>query len=210
MGVTAAMLLAIAPIAMPLINAGTETHVQAEVTNQYQNNSIDFNLDPDSLGKLGFHLNVDGQDKVVYSRQIVFAKNEGDVDVQEAPLLDGYVANPSTVSFQRTATGYRLLQIPTYTKSNSDLAAQNATIKTFYEIITVRNNDANYCPLVAFSTTDGKIYDLTNRALANNTDWYSDQIKTYDGARYFRVATNEWVKETYFHGGRSGGNIGPQ
>lgn len=195
LGITVAALLTVVPIAMPIINARTEMTVEAS---ENQNNSLDFN-DPDGgLVNLRFYVNVDGQEKEV-STKIVVANNVGDIDTQPAPILDGYVATQKTISIERTTTGYRILQIPTYIKSNPDDAPKTATTKTFYEVINVRNKAGNYCPLVGFSTETGKIFSVPNRALANDTEWYSDKIKTYDGAKYFRVATNEWVKETYFH-----------
>lgn len=35
---------------------------------------------------------------------------------------------------------------------------------------------------------------VSNRALAQNSDWFSDQEMTRNGIKYYRVATNEWVK----------------
>lgn len=35
---------------------------------------------------------------------------------------------------------------------------------------------------------------VTNRALQAGSDWYSDRYAYFDGAKYYRVATNEWVK----------------
>lgn len=208
-GIFGSMLLAIAPLTTIFIDPISDLTVKADTTSSSKG-SIDYTFDQDDFVSLGFGVNVDGQRRTIYSRSPVYAKNEGDIDTQEAPLLDGYVANPSTVSFQRTATGYRLLQVPTYTKSNPDDAPKSSTTMTFYEVIKVRNDSSTYSPLVGFSEETGKIFSLTNRALGNNTEWYSDKIKTYDGAKYYRVATNEWVKDTYFLGGHSGGDIGPQ
>jgi len=40
------------------------------------------------------------------------------------------------------------------------------------------------------NTQDGRI---KNRALAKATDWFSDRTAIFNGAKYYRVATNEWV-----------------
>lgn len=201
LGITAAMLLATAPIATPIFDTVTgEVTVKAE---DNQNNYIDYNCPDGGLVSLSFYVDAGGQEQKV-STNVVVANNVSDIDTQPAPILDGYVATQSTISIERTATGYRILQVPTYVKSNPNDASKTATLKTFYEVLTVENNTGNYCPLVGFSTDTGKIFNLNNRALANGTEWYSDQIKTYDGARYFRVATNEWVKDTYFAGGHTG------
>lgn len=200
LGITVAMLLATAPIATPIIGS-----VAGEITVKATSNddgSIDY-YDPDGgLVSLSFYVNVDGQERKV-STQVVNANNVGDIDTQEAPILDGYVPTQNSISIERTATGYKILQVPTYVKSNPSDAPKTATTKTFYEVIEVRSKSNSYCPLVGFSTDTGMIFNISNRALANNTEWYSDQIKTYDGAKYFRVATNEWVKDTYFLSGHN-------
>lgn len=166
--------------------------------------SLDYNFDPDKNGpsNIGMYVNVDGKYQHVWTEPIWISK-VGETETEDAPLVDRHVATPSTITFLRTATGYRLLQVPTYTPSDPKLAPQTATVKENKENITVWNDNGKFCPLVAFSTTTGEIYNLSDRALGNNTDWYSDKIKTYDGAQYYRVATNEWVKDIYFHGGGS-------
>lgn len=63
-------------------------------------------------------------------------------------------------------------------------------------VITVNNPKATYVPLVTFKA-DGTLEQVGNRALANNTPWFTDQSKTVNGVVYHRVATNEWVSETY-------------
>lgn len=35
---------------------------------------------------------------------------------------------------------------------------------------------------------------VTNRGLATETDWYVDQVAVINGEKYYRVATDEWVK----------------
>ncbi|HCD07770.1 MAG TPA: N-acetylmuramoyl-L-alanine amidase [Lactobacillus sp.] len=66
-------------------------------------------------------------------------------------------------------------------------------------VIKVNNANGSYVPLVAFQD-DGSVKKITNRALANNTPWYTDQVKSYDGVTYRRVATNEWVDSSYVIG----------
>lgn len=62
--------------------------------------------------------------------------------------------------------------------------------------IRVNNTNGTYVPLVRVNN-DGTTEPIRNRALANNTLWYTDQSKSLDGITYHRVATNEWVAETY-------------
>ncbi|WP_119326398.1 hypothetical protein [Companilactobacillus musae] len=196
LGITAAMLLITAPISVPIIGyADGETIVQADAN---QDNYLDFN-DPYGgiLTSLSFGVNVDGGKKIV-STDIVNAKNVGDIDTQETPEVKGYVPSQDTISIQRTATGYRILQVPTYTKVDPESAPETAIVTMHKEVVRVVNKNGDlYVPLVGFSTTDGKIFDITNRALSNGTPWYSDQVKKYAGVTYYRVATNEWVESSY-------------
>ncbi|WP_338231429.1 hypothetical protein [Companilactobacillus muriivasis] len=167
--------------------------------------SLDFNFDPDKVGPVAIpmYVNVDGQEQSVETLDYVWIPKVGGMETINAPLVDKHVASPSKITVLRTATGLRVLQAPTYTPSDPKMAPKTATIEKRVEDITVRNDKGNFCPLVAFSTKTGEIYNLSDRALGNNTDWYSDKVKTYDGAQYYRVATNEWVKDIYFHGGSS-------
>jgi hypothetical protein len=64
---------------------------------------------------------------------------------------------------------------------------------------TVTINKVNH--IVATHANKGmvKLYDInlrvsSNRALAADSAWFSDQEMTKNGTKYYRVATNEWVK----------------
>lgn len=195
LGITAAMLLATAPIAVPTVNnlAG-ETTVKAS---DNQDNTLDFKLDPDDVGplNLGFYGYVDGV-KTEGWTDLVYINKVGGAETQPVPKIDGYATNQSTISILRTSTGYRLLDVPTYFKDKGP--DSSATTKINHEVITIKNKNGNYCPLFSFSSETGKASQITNRALGNNTKWYSDKTTFYDGSVYYRVATNEWVKDTYF------------
>ena len=65
--------------------------------------------------------------------------------------------------------------------------------------IRVNNANGSYVPLVAFQD-DGSVKTVQNRALANKTLWYTDQVKSSNGTEYRRVATNEWVASSYVTG----------
>ncbi|MGQ2375511.1 BspA family leucine-rich repeat surface protein [Companilactobacillus zhachilii] len=47
-------------------------------------------------------------------------------------------------------------------------------------------------PEVQLYDDDGGV--ITNRKLAPSSDWYSDNIMTLNNVKYYRVATNQWVK----------------
>lgn len=61
--------------------------------------------------------------------------------------------------------------------------------------VQVNNPSSFMAPLVAFNSNGTT--SKSNRGLANNTPWYTDQSKTYNGHKYYRVSTNEWVIDTY-------------
>jgi len=63
-------------------------------------------------------------------------------------------------------------------------------------IIRVNNAHGTFVPLVTFKN-DGTTAKIMDRALANNTPWYTDQTRSADGITYHRVSTSEWVAETY-------------
>lgn len=61
--------------------------------------------------------------------------------------------------------------------------------------VKVNNPSSFMVPLVGFNSNGSTT--KSNRGLANNTPWYTDQSKTYNGHKYYRVSTNEWVIDTY-------------
>lgn len=64
-------------------------------------------------------------------------------------------------------------------------------------IINVNNANGSYVPLVAINADGSEVTNVRNRALANNTPWYTDKTQTIAGVTYRRVATNEWVDSSY-------------
>jgi len=84
---------------------------------------------------------------------------------------------------------YNLTQYDGTPETNGGSQTNNNTVK-------VNNTNGSYVSIVAFNG-DGSTTAVRNRALANNTSWYTDQTKTYNGHTYYRVATTEWVEDTY-------------
>ena len=80
----------------------------------------------------------------------------------------------------------------TNTNNSGNTTSNSNTIK-------VNNTDGTYVPLVSFQS-DGSTKPVKNRALANNTPWYTDKTQEYNGVTYRRVATNEWVASNYIVG----------
>lgn len=96
---------------------------------------------------------------------------------------------------------YNQLKGSTNSGNNTNNNNNNNSGNTNTNGSTIKVNDANgtFVPLVAFQS-DGSVKAVKNRALANNTDWYTDKTKDYNGVTYRRVATNEWVATSYIVG----------
>jgi N-acetylmuramoyl-L-alanine amidase len=75
----------------------------------------------------------------------------------------------------------------------------NTNTNTNSNSITVNNPNGNYVPLVSMDgdSTRFTVNKVMNRALANKSPWYTDKIRVVDGVTYRRVATNEWVDQSY-------------
>lgn len=54
---------------------------------------------------------------------------------------------------------------------------------------TVTTKNVAYTPLY-----DGNGKEVTNRGLGASSDWATDQMQTINNVKYYRVATNEWLK----------------
>lgn len=114
-----------------------------------------------------------------------FDGSYGNFDVSQ--LYDNYFMSyqtPQTVSVDNSSN---------QTNNNSTNNAISSK-----GVINVNNINGSYVPLVAIQNNTTKT--ITNRALANNTPWVTDQTKTIDGVTYHRVATNEWVDAKYIVG----------
>ncbi|PMD72070.1 glycoside hydrolase family 73 protein [Companilactobacillus nuruki] len=87
--------------------------------------------------------------------------------------------------------------ISTYNLTQYDGTPEtNGGSQTDNNVISVNNKNGGFVSLVAFDS-NGTASKITNRGLANNTPWYTDQTRSYNGHTYYRVATNEWVEDTY-------------
>lgn len=75
-------------------------------------------------------------------------------------------------------------------------AANTKSTTNSANTINVKNATGSFVPIVAFNN-DGTTRRVMDRALANNSAWYTDQVKTSEGVVYHRVATNEWVAASY-------------
>ncbi|KRK90571.1 GH25 family lysozyme [Companilactobacillus futsaii] len=115
-----------------------------------------------------------------WSSTYTFSGSSGYFDVSE--LYDDFF------------TTYQSPNTSSTTTSTDDSAVTDSGSTS--SIIEVDNSSSSYVPLMALQD-DGSMTTITNRALANNTSWQTDQTKVVDGTTYYRVATNEWVNAKY-------------
>lgn len=136
-----------------------------------------------------------------WSSSYQFSGSYGNFDVSQ--LNDSFFASyqsPSSTSSTTTTTTDNSSST-TDNNSGSD-ATTNSGSSTNNNVITVNNQNGSYIPLVAISS-DGSVSTIGNRALSNNSSWQTDQTKVINGTTYYRVATNEWVADTYLAGNQA-------
>lgn len=78
----------------------------------------------------------------------------------------------------------------------STSSASDSSSSSTNSVVKVRNSDSTYVRVMALQA-DGSMQLVDNRALGNDTSWATDQSKVVNGVTYYRVATNEWVAQTY-------------
>lgn len=85
---------------------------------------------------------------------------------------------------------YNLTQYDSGSTENATQAPSDST-----KTVVVNNTKSYAVPLVAFNS-DGSM-TKSNRGLSNGTGWATDQSKSVNGHKYYRVSTNEWVVDSY-------------
>lgn len=191
MGITAATLLAVAPIAAPVINASTEVTVKADayesdpVINQVlkgtysQNSDGTYNVDASMIGYK------DGQ---IITLPVKLTSVSMD-PVQETilfsvPEIKGYKPNLPTMEIGFVSGKiYRLSGFFKYEK----VAAENTTVGTNASLVFSPSVDAQ-----TYNNDGNAISAVLPKASA----WQIDRQMDINGATYYRVATNEWVKKS--------------
>lgn len=121
-------------------------------------------------------------------------------------------ANPKTPSPRRLGGGtawkttgkvvtpdgdiYYRVSTQEYVKaSDIQLKSDQNNVETNQRVIKSHNNEGSVVPLVGFKD-DGTTFE-GNRGLLNDTLWITDQTREYQGHKYYRVSTNEWIQDTY-------------
>ncbi|WP_125772031.1 glucosaminidase domain-containing protein [Companilactobacillus furfuricola] len=96
-----------------------------------------------------------------------------------------------------TAKGELFYQVSTtqYIKADDIKLKSDVSEDTKQRVIKAKNPTSSIVPLVGFKD-NGKIF-AGNRGLANDTLWITDQTREYQGHKYYRVSTNEWVLDSH-------------
>ncbi|MGQ2376590.1 hypothetical protein [Companilactobacillus zhachilii] len=111
-----------------------------------------------------------------------------------------------TVNGKKASAGYDYVMTPSSTTGTGDDATTTPASITFVRAINVSNNKAEWTTTdttgVVTTKTDHAFYTLkddegntvTNRALAKNTAWKTNAVRTdQDGNKQYRVGASEWI-----------------
>ncbi|WP_125709735.1 glucosaminidase domain-containing protein [Companilactobacillus zhongbaensis] len=96
-----------------------------------------------------------------------------------------------------TSDGKIFYQVSTtqYIKADDIKLKSDVSEDTKQRVIKAKNPNSSIVPLVGFKE-NGKTFD-GNRGLSNDTLWITDQTREYQGHKYYRVSTNEWVQDSH-------------
>ena len=187
MGITAAMLLAVAPVAAPVFNSATETTVEAShgLEDIEPNGTYVDNGDGTYTLNGSFPVTKDGQTVMIPITNVTGTLDpvQGTMTIK-APTVDGYAANREEVELGLDSGNFYLLSgANEYDKKATD---DTSTAGIIYHTDFFANKTT------LLYTEDGK--EVTNRALGKESAWFADRKMTLNGETYLRVATSEWVK----------------
>lgn len=96
-----------------------------------------------------------------------------------------------------TPEGHLYYQVSTqeYVKASDLQLKSDYKAQSNQKVIKANNPKSYAVPLVGFDKS-GQAFDGT-RGLANGSLWLTDQVKEYQGHKYHRVSTNEWIMDSY-------------
>lgn len=116
------------------------------------------------------------------------------------PKVSGYTADKETVmGHVNSDNTITTTETVNYTKSptsgGSSASDNNLNLNDKIQTLATFANGQN---VVLYKLSGNKFEKVEYRALAPNTDWFSDKVASFnDGnVKYYRVATNEWVRST--------------
>jgi len=118
----------------------------------------------------------------------------GDTIKISVPYIYGYYSDRdyiyATINQDHTITTQDFV---TYTKISSNNSNSNNNLKIILkDQLVATHPNLNNAPLYTLNGENFKISE--SRALAKDTDWFTDKYIDNNRKRYYRVATNEWVK----------------
>jgi len=211
MGITAATVFAVAPIALPVISNGTETVAMAREAWMTDAELEQWNLLNAESPQGTITNNNDGTYSFTGSIPAIVNRKAGYMPVSNISLkpgetkdfqvpkmnvykasefpVGGGIADTYTLSLSDDASKLDLLNfgaIESTDTTDSNVNTGDTTVQ-----VTVKNNTITTKWQSALFTTKGA--RIKNRALSGNTDWYTDKSAMINGQKMYHVATNEWV-----------------
>lgn len=125
----------------------------------------------------------------------------GDTAVSvNVPEVSGYTADKKTVLATATRDGITVNpdQKVTYTKnqthSNGGTTSSGETNIGYGYLEQTISTHPNQSAVKLYKFENNSLTEISNRALAPNSNWFTDQMLNFNGKRYYRVATNEWAE----------------
>lgn len=126
----------------------------------------------------------------------------GDDVTVKVPDVNGYTKNKDSVIAHINADGtITTKELVIYKKADSGNSGNTSNNNSeSNESLDFVKKDQDVSTLVGkgnvtlYKLSGTEFTPVTTRALAENSDWYSDQYVNVNGMTYFRVATNEWVR----------------
>ncbi|WP_119326586.1 SLAP domain-containing protein [Companilactobacillus musae] len=202
-GVVAATLLAVAPIAAPVLGTTTETKVEAASAPGYAVKDFIKNDDGTYTISGMVPATKDGQqisvsfDDVTMSPGEFSGKRYANAKLQ---TFDGYTVNHPTELMglklewkTNKVLGFTTLDSPIiYTKDSS---SDNSSSDDNNVTVPGTNWVTTFSPLIDAATYDDK-GNLTAPVLSKTSIWGVDRQMDINGTTYYRVATNEWIKKS--------------
>lgn len=135
----------------------------------------------------------------LYSNHLSYTKNNPTIDPVSPSLPSSsssgnttststpdHSTDSSTSTDTDTMTPHQVTNGQNLSKDKNSLAKKvSRLLSIFFHKNTIKLYDSNL--------------NVSNRSLANGTDWFSDQEMVRDGETYYRISTNEWIKasDTY-------------
>ncbi|WP_368790601.1 SLAP domain-containing protein [Companilactobacillus farciminis] len=122
----------------------------------------------------------------------------------DSPKVTGYTADPDKITVNVSNDGKEITTKDSikYTKVSPAPSTTNHSshssrpTNTNGQIKKLAQTVATFADRPDVAVNEDDMKPIENVKLSHNSDWFSDEEKTIDGTTYYRVATDEWVKNS--------------